>query len=151
MVLPVSGDVEMPGDRPQTKMQVGGELAHKLEAFVGSDIEDVVIKTPGQAVALVGAIQKELVELGIPTAQDGLIDTATVELSQDLDNGRAVAIVSREMRCICSPGAMFHVSRICQGLKGFSFTLAIRLKDAADFNDAMPVGIEPGCFQIDKN
>ena len=153
MVLAVTADLVVLRNSPQAYMQIGREFAHELQPFVEApDVKDVVVKAPGQAIVLVRFVEKGFVHLGIPTTQDGLLSAPAVELLQDLEQGRCrgnhftvdVVDFSRAV-------GVFDVARIGQGLKILDVALPIGLKDAADLNDAMPLGIESGSFQIDED
>lgn len=139
--------------RAQPEMQVDGQGAEQLEALVQAPyVEDMIVKPPGNAVALVGAIQKRLVELRIPAADDGLVLAPLVELPQHFFKRRRRSNAGwRNLVDLGRLGALFHLAWIGQRVEIVGFALTVGLENAADFDDAVPVDIETGRFQINED
>jgi hypothetical protein len=46
---------------------------------------------------------------------------------------------------------VLNITRVDEGLQALALAFAIGLEDTGDFNDPVPLDIEPGGFQIDKD
>src|SRR5215813_2352699 len=112
----------------------------------------MVIEPPGQSALPICPVQESLVKLGIPPAHNGAVSAPAVELSQDVEQRRS--------RVYCLTGnfvdggsglGVFNVPRVNQGAQAFGLACAISLEDTGDFDDTVPLDIEPGGFQIDKD
>src|SRR5262245_25284433 len=112
----------------------------------------MVIEPPGQSVLAICSIQESLVKLSIPPAHDGAVSAPAVELSQDVEQRRSrVYGLTGNFVDGGSTLGVFNVPRVDQGMQTFSLAFAISLEDTGDFDDTVPLDIEPGGFQIDKD
>jgi len=134
-------------------MHIGREFPDELEALVETPhVKNVVIKAPGQPALPIRPVQESLVKLGIPPAHDGAVSAAAVELSQDVEQrGSCVYRLTGNFMDCGSGLGMFNVPRVDQGLQACSLAFAISLEDTGDFDDTVPLDIEPSGFQIDKD
>src|SRR6266508_1897855 len=112
----------------------------------------MVIKPPGQPALPIRSVQESFVKLGIPPAHDSAVNTAAVELAQDLEQRRGrVYRLARNFMDGGSTLGMFNVSRVDQRLQVCALAFAIGLKNTSNFDDTMPFEIEASGLQIDKD
>jgi len=134
-------------------MQIGWECPNELEALVEAPhVEDMVIEAPGQSALAIRPVQESFVELGIPATHDGAVRAPAVELSQDIEQRRSrVNRLTGNFVDGSSAFGVFNVPRIDQGVQACGRTVTVSLEDTGDFDDTVPLDIEPGGFQINKD
>jgi hypothetical protein len=112
----------------------------------------MVIEPPGQSVLPIGPVQESFVELGIPPAHNGALRAPAVKLLQDVEQwwSRVYCLTGNFVDGGSSLG-VFNVPGVDQGMQAFDLTVTISLKETGDFDDTVPLDIEPGGFQIDKD
>ena len=112
----------------------------------------MVIEPPGQSALAICPVQESLVKLGIPPAHDGAVSAPAVELSQDVEQWRSrVYRLTGNFVDGSSTLGVFNVPRVDQGVQACGLAVAISFEDTGDFDNTVPLGIEPGGFQIDKD
>jgi len=152
-IFTVAHDIEVLGDRSQPQAQISGEFADELEALVQTPhVKNVVIETPGQLALAIRPVQKGFVELRIPPTDDGTVSTVPVELAQHVEQrgSRGDSLTGNFMH-LGSGLSVFDVPGIDQGLQNFGLAFAIGVEYTGDFDDTVPLDIEPSGFQIDKD
>src|SRR5215510_497643 len=112
----------------------------------------MVIEPPGQPVLPIGPVQESLVKFGIPPAHDGAVSAPAVELSQDVEQrwSRVYRLTGNVVDGSSALG-VFNVPRVNQGVQAFGRAVTVSLEDTGDFDDTVPLDIEPGGFQINKD
>src|SRR5689334_9214528 len=112
----------------------------------------MVIEPPGQSALAIRSVQESLVKLGIPPAHDSAVGAPAVELSQNVEQGwRRVYRLTGNFVDGGSALSVFNIPRVHQGVQAFGIAVAISLEDTGDFDDTVPLDIEPSGFQIDKD
>src|SRR5262245_26637929 len=112
----------------------------------------MVIEPPGQAALAICPVQESLVKFGIPPAHDGAVSAPAIELSQDVEQRRSH--VYRLTGNVVDGGSslgVFNLPRVDQGVQAFGLAVTVSLEDTGDFDDTVPLDIEPSGFQIDKD
>src|SRR5215475_4552284 len=105
------------------------------------------IEPPGQAALAICPVQESLVKFGIPPAHDGAVSAPAVELSQDVEQrwSRVYRLTGNFVDGGSALG-VFNVPRVNQGVQTFGRTFTVSLEDTGDFDDTVPLDIEPGSF-----
>jgi hypothetical protein len=112
----------------------------------------MVIEPPGQSALPIRPVQESLVKLGIPPAHDGTVSTPAIELSQDVE--QRWSRVYRLTGNVVDGGSrlgVFNLSRVDQGVQACGLTFTVSLEDTGNFDDTVPLDIEPSGFKIDKD
>src|SRR4030095_14501166 len=113
----------------------------------------MVIEPPGQSALPICPVQESLVKFGIPPAHDGAVSAPTVELLQDVEQRRSR--VYRLTGNVVDGGSalsVFNVPGVDHGVQacGLPSTVILEatraLEDTGDFNDTVPLDIEPSGF-----
>src|SRR5262245_4024243 len=107
----------------------------------------MIIEPPGQSALPICPVQKSLVEFGIPPAHDGAVSAPAIELSQDVEQrwSRVYRLTGNVVDGGSSLG-VFNIPRIDQGVQACGLAFAISLEDTGDFDDTVPLDIEPSGF-----
>src|SRR5215813_8172250 len=112
----------------------------------------MVIEPPGQSALSICPVQESLVKFGIPPAHDGTVSASAIELSQDVEQRRScVYRLTGNVMDGSSSLSVFNLPRVDQGVQACGLTLTASLEDTGNFDDTVPLDIEPGGFQIDKD